>query len=356
MLSDPLNPLSFRETVYVVFGILFFIVVPGTALSRCLKVNCQNFQESITYSIILGYLSLHVLAYLVFIGKSNLPWFVFALGCLTYGFWILIEILRPRSRGYRYEPPFYFLISALLWVLILIYYCYFQQQGHFIWNAQESLFAFVSDWDDLHHVAMVNESKRWFLPEDNPFLPGSFPFYHSWLGNLLPSFLVKCLGIDLIHAYYFWTPCFFYISFILFIYHLSQLVCEDPWTPLMSIGLFFMTPELGLGRMSVRSMAGIFLIFSTVIFIRAYFVHGRKTDLVLSFSWFFLYAVKGNFLLALFPGLAVFYIQALFKGWRWNSDVFKVFLYCAFFPLFLIWVSRSYFGIFYLPDPQPLSF
>lgn len=326
------------------------------AFSRWLKLECRSLQESISFAVILGYLSLHVLAYAVFLGKSDWPWYVFAVGCLISTVWILVETLRNRRRGANRPDYFYFLIYGLLVVGILIYYYHSQQQGRFVWNTQEKLFEFVSDWDDLHHVSMVNESRHRFLPEDNPFLPGEPPFYHSWLGNLLPSFLVKCLGIDQIHAYYLWTPCFFYTAFMLFVHHLVRRFSEDKWAPLMSLGLFFLTPELGLGRMPVRSMAGVFLVFATVIFMSNYFSSRRKTDLVLSFNWFFLYGVKGNFLPALFPGLATFYIYALFKQRKWNTGVFNVFVVCSLIPLFLFWMSRTYFGVFYLPDPQPFVF
>lgn len=361
MQSDPLAPATIMEFIISFSGCFLFIAVPGIVLTRLLKIEITSILESSVFAIALGFILLHFLAYAVFISRSDLIWFVYAGVSLVCALWILYRACREQvwkkwgkifsNAGWGYWTAY-----GLLIAFILVYYDY-AQQGTFVKDEKGLLIGFIAEWDFYSFLYPINELKHFFLPLDNPVLPGEPPLYHSWMGNLLPVFLVKYLGIDQLHAYFVWSFLLFHIAFILFVHYLAGRFTDDPWVPVFAVGFFFLMPRMMLGIWVHRTIAGIFFIFCIVIFMVKYFATKQKLYIALSMAWAFLYGVKGNFMLAILPGLAVFYFQALFPAFpKWDAQVFKILALGAVLPLSLFWLSRHYFGLTVLPDPEPFVF
>lgn len=361
MQTDPLAPATIIEFIISFGGSFLFIAVPGNALTRLLKIEIASILESAVFSIALGFILLHFLAYAVFVSRSDLIWFAYAGACLICASWVLYRACKEQAwkklgEAVSGEGWGYWAIYGLLIAFILVYYDY-AQQGTFVKDEKGVPIGFIAEWDFYSFLYPINELKHYFLPLDNPVLPGEPPLYHSWMGNLLPVFLTKYLGIDQLHAYFVWSFLLFHIAFILFVHYLTGRFTKDPWVPMFAVGLFFLMPRIMLGIWVHRTIAGIFFIFCIVIFMVKYFSTKQKFYIALSIAWAFLYGVKGNFMLAILPGLAVFYLQTLFPAFpKWDAQVFKILALGAVLPISLFWLSRHYFGLTVLPDPEPFIF
>lgn len=343
-------------------GCILFVAAPGSILARLLKIEITSILESAVFSIALGFVSLHVLAYAVFISRTDLIWYVYAGACLVCAIWIFYRAYVERAWIEWGETISgagwgYWLVYGSLALYILVNYDYVQQ-GAFVKDEKGLPIGFMTEWDFYSFLYPINELKYFFLPLDNPVLPGEPPFYHSWMGNLLPIFLTKYLGVDQLHAYFVWSFLLFHITFILFVHYLTGRFVDDPWAPVFAVGSFFLMPKMMLGIWVHRTIAGIFFIFCLVIFLVKYFSTQRKLYIALSVVWAFLYGVKGNFMLAILPGIAVFYCLVLFPETfpKWDGKVFKILATGAIVPISLFWLSRHYFGLTVLPDPEPFIF
>ncbi|MBI5187062.1 MAG: hypothetical protein HZA01_15250 [Nitrospinae bacterium] len=336
-----------------------FVFVPGWAIYRRLPDLQGSLPEQCALASGLGYLLLHPLAYVMFLMRSDASLFLYLAGCLVYvgkeAFVWLRKKKMPVAVFSNIEYP-----KVIAWVFLITAVLY----SHLVWG-NFGLFRVGGDlgnnygavlpWDDLHTLSMINESRHRFLPEDNPFLPGEMPFYHSWLGNLMASFLIKVAGTDQLHAYFSWSPLFFFLIFFGLLYHLIRRLGGEHWPAFLGIGFFYLAPELGLykaGMMPLRNLAGLFMILCTLIFMKSYLDHQRPVFLFLSFSWTLLYVVKGNYLVPALPVAAAFCFLVVWNASGWKARLRELGL-CALgvLPLLLMaWVSRKFFALLFLPD------
>lgn len=360
MNTDPLlSPASFTEYLISFAGVFLFILIPGKALIRLLKIDNESLLGRIVFATILGYLCLHFLAYAVFITRSDIPWYFYASTCLVCLLWFSYQSFEGRFwKNYRtwWEDFVQLLKSPYAWTYaFLVLFILFDQrdmpwQRVLVKKGTDDTYVLEAVWDSLLFVTSAIGQIQSFFPVENPHIPGEPPLYFSWLGSILPVFFVKYLGLDLTHSYYALSFPYIHIAFILLIHYLVSQFSTNRWTPLFAVGLFFLTPNLSLDVVRHdmhRNLAGKLFIVACMIFIHKYISTQKKTFIPLAFlCWTILYAVKGDHLIATFFMAALFFFRMLFPGTFPKIDVKALLLwgFCAVLFSFQLWVGYYFFS------------
>jgi hypothetical protein len=354
MASEFSNYPPIYEVLTFILGILILILAPGRFFSVLLKIETKNLIEKSVFSLILGYLALNVLALSCFLFRTNFLEYCYEIFCGIISVRFVYVFFKHDVYKVRFPiSNYWFPCIIYLFFFLLVQWSQINLlHGQFQWDGNENILGFLGNWDDLGGLSMVNGQIQFFLPVENPFLPGEPPFFQSWFGHLFVVFLIKFCAIDNLRAYFFWTPIFFNTTFFLLIYYLVFQFVKSKWIALWSIGFFYFVPGLALDQNPPRYLAGYFILLSSVVFFTRYYATQKTIYLFLSFNWSLLYFSKGNFLPAIFSGVVYFYLQVVFhKGFpRLDLKKLKIILCLAFFPLGLLILSRSYFPVFYLPD------
>ncbi|GEM_PF-3081484 len=361
MILDTLSPISFFVVCRVLAAFLLLVFV-GFALGKILKIEMKGTLETFGISLVLAINLLHLLAYGVFLTRSNIVVYGVLLGSFFYILYFLkttlsqpiIETISKNISNNVANAKNIFTWGACLLLVFIIFYNFHHRLG-VLEERENGNLSILGYWDDMMILFQLNVTRDFFFPIDNPTLPGEPPYYYSWLGNAIPIFLINYFGIDQVDSLYLWAPIFFHISIISLIYLTIKRYSDNKWIPIFSANLFLFSPILTIEHFPLRSQGGIFLILSTLFFILRYLATEKNVYLVLSFSWIFLYAVKPNYLLPLFPCFIIFYFKVLFSAGipRWNDNKIIVMIPCVMVGFFLIWFSRAYFAstfIFKLPD------
>ena len=245
-------------------------------------------------------------------------------------------------------------------IIILVNVLYFKRMGYLLWDANGKLQGYVADWDLTDGFSMLNELRHGFFPRGHHNFPGELPYYNSWLGfGMFPVFLFKYLGLDRSHAYFFWSPLFYYVALITLIHYFIRLFTKDKWLPLFSLGLLFMLPDSDLfirfgswnDNLTLRALAGIFFFLTLLYFIRKYFIFPRQIYVFLAIcTWSLLYVVKGNFAPATIGFIGSFLVYVLIHA-KEKADykTILVLIPSVVLLFFLFWFSRYYFGYTSVP-------
>jgi hypothetical protein len=352
MFLDLFPPISFL-IVFRVTSALFIMFIIGFSLGKLFKIDMNESSEVFGIPLVLSINALHLLTYAVFLTRSNLPIYIVFLGSILYLVFSLRSLPSKQIIGkitksfsaLASSPKNIFTWSAFLLFTFIILYNFFRRYG-VLEEGENDILKFLANWDDLMLISQMNVSRDFFFPTDNPTLPGEPPYYFSWLGNALPIVLIKFFHIDQLDAYHLWGPIFVQISCFVLILLIIEHFSDSKWTPVFCAIFFFYSPVLRIEQFPLRSQVGLFIVLSTLFFMIRYLISNRKVYLILSFSWIFLYASKGNYMVALFPCFMMFYLKALFCSGipKWNDKRILAMVPCVLMGLFLFWFSRKYFA------------
>ncbi len=354
MYPDIYLPISIIEVASVVAAV-FVIFLMGFSLVRYLKIETKGILENIVISYTLAYCAFHLLAFGVFFTKSDIPFYLFFSLCLIN---LMVSVKKSELAWISEKKPhvyfsncvrklrsFYPWVYALL-VFTILFYLHYLCRTSYLEITDNGKFNIIEEWDEMNLISFINVSRDFFFPIESSSLPSEPPMYFSWLGNLLPIFLIKFFQIDQIHSYVIWSPIFFHLALIFQIHYFVNQYTQNKWIPLFAVNLFFLNPFIPFELLPLRSLVGIFLVFSTLIFLIKYLTTKKRIFIVLTFSWSLLYLAKGNYLIPIIPALAVFYLYELFDGESkvFNLKVFRILFLCFLLPYFLFWFSKHYFS------------
>jgi hypothetical protein len=353
MFPDLFLPFSFNEYFRLLIAGLVIILM-GNSLVYALKIDAKGRLEKLVFSLSLVYCAFHLLALGVFFTKSDWPVYIFFFVCFINLFFVYkikfkdtLKInpllhLKPLSANLKTIYPWIYGST----ILTILYYLNYISRSSYLEVNEFGKIMVMEDWDNMQVMGFVNVAKDFFFPTENPNLPGEPPMYFSWLGNLMPILFIKYFNIDLIHSYTTWGPLFFQLACIVQIHYLVNQYTQNKWLPLFAINLVFLNPFFSYEIIPLRSLAGIFLVLSTFLFIGKYLSTKKRIYLVLSFSWSFLYLSKGNYILPFIPAMAYFYLHTLYdlKTKIINYKNLIIISAVFIFPCFLFWFSRQYFG------------
>jgi hypothetical protein len=337
---------------FLAIGAIFLM---GFSLAQFLKIETKGLLEKFVISICLAYGALHLFAFAVFFSKSDLPIYIFFGICLVS---LLVSSkkkipptlekksnLFPLLSSHKLNSIYFWAYTISVFA-ILFHLNYLWKTGslEITKNGEITIF---ENWDDMQLISFINVARDYFFPTDNPSLPGHLPMYFSWLGNLLPIFLIKFFKLDQIQSYRIWAPIFFQLAIIFQIHYLVKKHTKNIWTPLIVLTLVFFHPFIHFESYPLRSYSGFFLVFSTLIFLVKYLSTKKRTFIALSFlSWSFLYLSKGNYLLVIAPAMVEFGLYVLFNGKFPKLDLktLKILIFCGLVTFFFFWFSRHYFA------------
>jgi hypothetical protein len=329
---------------------MYFI---GFSFGKLLKIEMKESLQLFGIPLVLSINALHLLTYAVFLTRSNLPIYIVFFGSILYLIFLLSSL--PLKKNFKELRKSLSTVTSrlkniLTWTIcflftFIIFYNFFRRYG-VLEEGENDVLKLLVNWDDLMLLSQLNVARDFFFPIDNPTLPGEPPYYFSWLGNALPIVLIKFFNIDQLEAYFLWGPIFIQISCFVLILLIIKHFTDSKWTPVFCAIFFFYSPILRIEYFPLRSQVGLFIILSTIFFVIQYLFSNKKIYLVLSFSWIFLYACKGNYMVALFPCFVMFYFKALFNSGvpKWNDKRILAMVPCILIGLFLFWFSRRYFA------------
>ncbi len=361
MPSDLLASISFLVVIRVITAFLLLILM-GFSFGKLFKIEMKGFAETLCMSVVLALNALYLLAYGIFLTESNFLLYSVFLGSFFFLIFFLTQNFKKTtfntipltfSGWFSAQKNIYSYIIFSLYIFLVFYNLHLRpgvlEEGE---NGNLNL---LINWDDLMLLSQINVARDYFFPLDNPTLPGEPPYYFSWLGNAIPIFLIKYFHIDQMLSYFIWGPIFIQTTIFLLVILITSHFSENKWVPVFSVNFFFFSPFLAIEYLPLRSQTGVLIVLSAMFFFLKYLSIQKTIYLVLSFSWMFLYAVKGNYLAALLPCFAIFYLKVLFSSGipKWNDKKVLTIFSCTLLGIFLFWFSRRYFAsthFFPLPD------
>jgi len=349
-LSGLQTPFFLIECLKVPLGIVLFVLIPGHAIAKILKLNVDTFFEKILLSLALIHWVLFGLTFIELVSGSDWPFYLYFSLSFLYSLKILFKIksflyLKNTIKNLFLQSRNAFIIIGIICSSIALYVAPHILNRIPVWDSQSKTYSIFLHWDRLHAISNLNEQRNSFFPKDNPDLPGEKPHFFHWLARFFPAFFVKYLEVDQFHALQFWSPLFLIFASIAFIYYFALRLSEDPWISLFAVtALFFLNwePHKTIFIWPTRSLHGCLFILCTMFFLKKYLDTKQNTYIVLSFLWSFMLFVKPIYMILIIPGSALFYTFSVFdfKKFILNKILLKIIIFCSFIPLIVYCIGR----------------